>query len=64
MKEGVFKQYFKDGTVSCVGEYVNGERSGEWKYYLRSGLVKAIGCYDQGKMTGAWTEQRIPTILQ
>ncbi len=43
LKNGVFKEYFKDGTLSCVGKYRNGEKVGEWKYYLRNGLLKALG---------------------
>ena len=43
LKSGVFKEYFKDGTLSCIGKYRSGERAGEWKYYLRNGMLKAIG---------------------
>jgi hypothetical protein len=42
LKNGLFKEYFKDGTLSCVGKYINGEKTGEWKYYLRNGLLR--GC--------------------
>lgn len=28
LKNGLFKEYFKDGTLSCVGEYLNGEKTG------------------------------------
>ena len=42
LKSGVCKGYFKDGTLSCIGEYRSGERAGEWKYYLRNGKLKAI----------------------
>jgi antitoxin component YwqK of YwqJK toxin-antitoxin module len=42
LKNGVFKEYFKDGTLSCVGEYSNGEKIGEWKYYLKNGLLKLL----------------------
>jgi antitoxin component YwqK of YwqJK toxin-antitoxin module len=53
-KNGVFEEQFKDGTLASVGEYVNGEKTGEWKYYLRNGLLKAIGEYSNGKLTGEW----------
>jgi antitoxin component YwqK of YwqJK toxin-antitoxin module len=52
LKNGTFKEYFKDGVLSRVGEYRAGEKTGEWKYYLRNGSLKAIGSYDHGKMTG------------
>jgi len=54
LKNGVFKEYFKDGTLACVGKNRNGEKIGEWKYYLRNGLLKAIGRFSNGKMTGGW----------
>ena len=54
LKNGIFKEFFKDGALSCVGEYRNGEKIGEWKYYLRNGLTKAVGRYDHGKMTDEW----------
>jgi hypothetical protein len=54
LKNGIFKEHFKDGTLSCIGEYSNGEKVGEWKYYLRNGLLKAIGGYSNGKMTAEW----------
>ena len=54
LKNGVFKEYFKDGMLACVGKYRNGEKIGEWKYYLRNGLLKAIGRFSNGKMTGEW----------
>jgi len=54
LKYGIFKELFKDGALSCVGEYRNGEKIGEWKYYLGNGLTKAVGRYDHGKMTDEW----------
>jgi antitoxin component YwqK of YwqJK toxin-antitoxin module len=40
LKNGVFKEFFKDGTLACVGKYRNGEKAGEWKYYLRNGVLR------------------------
>ena len=57
-KDGIFKEYFKDGTLSCVGQYSRGEKTGEWKYYLRNGLLKAVGKFSYGKMIGEWTWYR------
>ena len=54
LKNGVHKEYFKDGSVSCEGDFKDGERTGEWKYYLANGKLKAVGNYKEGKMTGAW----------
>jgi hypothetical protein len=54
LKNGVYKEYFKDGTLSCAGKYSHGEKAGQWKYYLRNGVLRAIGRYSGGKMTGEW----------
>jgi antitoxin component YwqK of YwqJK toxin-antitoxin module len=54
LKNGIQKEYFKNGSVSCEGAFINGERTGEWKYYLANGQLKAIGNYTDGKMTGEW----------
>lgn len=50
LKNGLFKEFFKDGALSCVDKFHNGEKTGEWKYYLRNGSLKAIGVYTNGKM--------------
>jgi hypothetical protein len=58
LKNGIVSEHFADGSLSSVGEYVNGHKTGEWNYYLRNGRLKARGCYRDGKMTGAWTWHR------
>jgi len=30
LKNGLFEEHFKDGTLSSVGEYIEGEKTGEW----------------------------------
>ena len=30
LKKGLFEEHFKDGTLSSVGEYIEGEKTGEW----------------------------------
>ena len=57
-KNGIFKEYFKDGTLSNLGQFSRGKKTGEWKYYLRNGLLKAVGKFSHGKMTGEWTWYR------
>lgn len=54
LKNGVIETYFKDGTLSTLGTYVDGEKDGEWQYYLKNGRFKAQGHYAHGKMTGDW----------
>ncbi len=54
LKNGILKEHFKNGTLSCIGEYTIGEKTGEWKYYLKNEILKAIGKYSNGKMEGEW----------
>ena len=54
LKNGVHQEYFKDGSVSCEGEFKDDEWTGKWKYYLANGKLKAIGKYKDGKMSGEW----------
>ena len=32
-KNGIVEEHFKDGTLASVGEFRDGEKTGEWKYY-------------------------------
>ena len=43
LKQGLHQEYFKNGFISCEGNFKDGERTGEWKYYLANGQLKAIG---------------------
>jgi hypothetical protein len=41
LKNGLFKEHLKDGTLPCVGKYSKGEKTGEWKIYeVNVALVK------------------------
>jgi antitoxin component YwqK of YwqJK toxin-antitoxin module len=53
LKNGVFKEFFKDGSLACVGKFKNGGKVGLWKYYLKNGVVRAVGKFAGGKMTRA-----------
>ena len=53
-KNGIVKEFFKDGTLSCAGRCRDGTKIGEWKYYLRNGALKAVGKYADGKLNGPW----------
>jgi antitoxin component YwqK of YwqJK toxin-antitoxin module len=54
-KHGPFKLYFKNGSVSCEGEFNNGKKSGKWKYFLNNGQLQSTGHYQDGKIWGQWT---------
>jgi antitoxin component YwqK of YwqJK toxin-antitoxin module len=53
-KNGPFKLFFKNGLVSCQGEFDNGEKSGKWKYFLNNGQMQSSGRYKNGKIVGRW----------
>ena len=58
LKNGLFNTFFKDGSLSTVGEYVDGRKTGEWHYYLNNGLLKAAGYYENDIMIGEWVWYR------
>ncbi len=41
LKNGVFKEYFKDESLSCVGEYVNSEKDGELEILFEEWIIKS-----------------------
>jgi hypothetical protein len=63
VKNGKHLEYFKDGRISCEGNFKNGLREGEWKYFLADGKLKATGKYSKGKMEGEWKWFRKNGIL-
>jgi hypothetical protein len=44
----------RDGTVSAVGNYSGGKRTGVWKYYFRNGRLRATGRFAMGQIEGPW----------
>ena len=54
ISEFLFKEHYKDGTLSCVGKFRDGAKNGVWKHYLRNGQLRAVGKFAGGKMTGEW----------
>jgi antitoxin component YwqK of YwqJK toxin-antitoxin module len=34
LRNGEYREYFKDDSLSCEGVYLNGEKTGEWRYYF------------------------------
>ena len=53
-KNGPFKLFFKNGLVSCEGEFDNGKKSGKWKYFLNNGQMQSSGSFKDGKIVGRW----------
>lgn len=53
-QDGPFKLYFKNGLISCQGEFENGKKSGKWKYLLNNGQMQSSGRFKDGKIVGRW----------
>lgn len=53
-KNGPFKLFFKNGMISCQGEFDNGKKSGQWKYFLNNGQLQSSGSFKDGKIVGLW----------
>jgi antitoxin component YwqK of YwqJK toxin-antitoxin module len=53
-KNGPFKLFFRNGLISCQGEFHNGKKSGKWKYFLNNGQMQSSGSFKDGKIVGRW----------
>lgn len=51
-ENGLFTQYFLDGTPVTQGYYVNGMSEGYWFYYERTGALSEIRFYRNDEKTG------------
>ncbi|WP_165748422.1 toxin-antitoxin system YwqK family antitoxin [Cellulophaga sp. Z1A5H] len=45
LNTGVWKSYYKDGTLESIGEYKNNQPVGIWKSYYENGALKIKGTY-------------------
>lgn len=56
LKQGIFKEYFENGTIQAEGKYLNSNPTGPWKYYYPDGTIEQEGSYDsKGNNMGEWT---------
>jgi|WetSurMetagenome_2_1015567.scaffolds.fasta_scaffold28941_2 uncharacterized protein len=53
-KEGDWKYFYDDGTLSSLGKYTNNLAVGNWKYFYKDGKTEQTGSYKQGKTEGLW----------
>jgi antitoxin component YwqK of YwqJK toxin-antitoxin module len=54
LRNGLFKSYYKDITVSYEGKFVDDLPNGEHKWYWVNGRIKKQGKYVMGRKTGDW----------
>lgn len=54
-RQGLWKLFYKGGTVKAEGEYENSVKVNEWKYYFIDGKLEQKGKYNKrGLETGLW----------
>jgi antitoxin component YwqK of YwqJK toxin-antitoxin module len=54
LRNGLFKSYYKDITVSYEGKFVDDLPNGEHTWYWPNGKIKKMGKYVMGRKTGDW----------
>ena len=57
IKEGPYKEWYDNGKVWRVGQYVKNKKEGEWAFYdFGKGKAKQYGLYQGGEKQGVWIE--------
>ena len=54
LRNGMFKSYYKDITISYEGKFVDDLPNGEHKWYWVNAKIKKQGKYVMGRKTGDW----------
>lgn len=54
-QQGIWKEFYPEGELKSLGQYINSKRIGEWVFYHPNGKVEQKGSYDKkGKAQGVW----------
>ncbi len=55
IKQGHWKEFFRDGQLKAEGDYSNGKKVGGWKFFYPDGTLEQEGFYNQdGQLDGQW----------
>lgn len=54
-REGVWKEYYPNGKIRAIGNYLNNQRSSKWTFYYQNGKIEQTGEYLRGRINGIWT---------
>lgn len=54
VREGIFREYHRNGQVIAEGMYANGKEQGIWREYYENGQLAAEGYYENGEEVGTW----------
>jgi len=49
-KTGLYREYFENGNLKSVGNYLNDDENGEWKYYGTDGSLNNVILYKKGEV--------------
>ncbi len=56
VRDGAWKEYYKDGSLKITGRYIKGKPVGHWIFYHKNGEIEQEGSYtDNGEADGLWT---------
>lgn len=53
-KQGNWKEYYNDGNLKAIGNYIDDLRDGIWKYYYKNGQLEETGKYIKGVPDSTW----------
>ena len=54
LKNGVWKEFHKLGTVKAEGNYVEGNKEGVFTYYFANGSIEMKGAFEKDLREGEW----------
>jgi len=54
LKEGNWKEYYPDGKLKSIGNYISDKKNGNWKYYYPSGQLEQMGVYNNSLTDSIW----------
>lgn len=54
LKVGVWKSWYKDGTLREIINYINGSKNGSYKYYDENGNLELKGYFKNDKKHNKW----------
>lgn len=54
-RTGVWRAYYKEGSLQSQAEFLGGKRNGQTSVYYSNGAERYSGKYVLGKKTGIWT---------
>lgn len=54
LKDGSYKKYYSDGTLSMEYKYTEGKRDGSYKLFYKNGNLREEGAYEMDKKDGPY----------